>query len=257
MKVEILIAAIEVLLCVSEINCHGNELGEEEEYDFDSQFNRHSGEEKSGSNSHKEPNKDKYHYDEDLEQEINTRHQQKASIDAKTKKYSNEDGTANRRNVETRSLKHRRKGGCESIWDCDETDQGCADGRCIPQIILEPSNKTILAFGKKERRNYKPGPSVKSQNDNEIKEYDIEKAKIHKENYGGTENFGSGDNDGRDDGEEDRNVDSDDNELISSSTLHELNDNDDDDIDDWYESNFDSDSSLGRSGPIADNHDTN
>ena len=25
MKVEILIAAIEVLLCVSEINCHGNE----------------------------------------------------------------------------------------------------------------------------------------------------------------------------------------------------------------------------------------
>ena len=47
-----------------------NFKGEEEEYDFDSQFNRHSGEEKSGSNSHKEPKKDKYHYDEDLEQGI-------------------------------------------------------------------------------------------------------------------------------------------------------------------------------------------
>jgi len=254
MKVEILIAAVEVLLCVSEINCNGNEPGEEE-YDFDSQFNHHSGGEKSGSNSHKEPKKDKYHYDEDLEQEINTRHQQKASIDAKTKKYSNEDGTANRRNVETRSLKHRRKGGCESIWDCDETDQGCADGRCIPQIILEPSNKTIFALGTKEHRKDKPGPSVKSQNDNEIKEYDIEKAKKHKENYGGTDNFGDSDNDGRDDEEEDRNVDS--NELISSSTLNELNDDDDDDIDDWYENIFESDSSLGRSGPIADNQDTN
>jgi len=242
MKVEILIAAIEVLLCVSEINCHGYEPREEEEYDFDSQFNRdHSGEKKSVSNSHKESKDDKYHYDGDLEKEVNTRHQQKASIDAKTKKYSNEDGTSNRRNVETRSLKRRRKGGCESIWDCDETDQGCADGRCIPQIILEPSNKTILAFGKKERRNYKPGSSVKSQNDNEIKEYDIAKAKKHKENYGGEGNFGDGNNDGRDDEEEDRNVDSDDNELISSSTLHELNDDDDDDIDDWYENIFESD----------------
>ena len=114
---------------------------------------------------------------------------------------------------------------------------------------------TILAFGRKERRKNKPGPSVKRQNDNEIKEYDVAKSKKHRENYGGTDNFGEGDNDDRDDEEEDQNVDSD--ELISSSNLNESNDDDDDDIDDWNKNIFESDSSLGRSGPVADKHDTN
>ena len=47
-----------------------NFKGEEEEYDFDSQFNRHSGEKKSVSNSHKESKDDKYHNDGDLEKGI-------------------------------------------------------------------------------------------------------------------------------------------------------------------------------------------
>ena len=124
-------------------------------------------------------------------------------------------------------------------------------------MISQLASAKTFAFGRKEHKRNRPGPPITIQDNNENNAHEIRKAKKHKEIHGGSDEYDDGDDDDRDDDEEDRNVDSNDDELISSSTLHESNDDDEDETDDWYKNIFESDSSVGRSGPIADNHDTN